>query len=98
MAKGTTFQILGAEKDIRKVPDHRGKLTRFGIDVELTFADGRKKQYTYKSNRKRDVIAAMQPGGWISKEAQAAKLDERGYLSFCFSIDLCGGGLKACTD
>lgn len=92
MAKGTTYKVLGTEKDIKKVPDHRGRL-RYGIDVELTFADGRVKVYTHRADRKKDVIAAMQPGGSLERDARAAELDENNRLSFCLSTGYNAAGV-----
>lgn len=82
MAKETTYKIVG---DIVKGVGYNHK--QFGVPVELTFADGRVVTYTYKADRKKDVVAAMQPNGDIAREAEAAHLDERGKLSFRYVMD-----------
>ncbi len=87
MAKGTTYELHG---EIVKGVGYRGK--QWGVPVLFTFADGRKVESIYTADRKKDIVAAMQPGA-LNDRALAACLDEIGRLSFCYVFG--ANGLEA---
>ena len=86
MAKDTTYQIVG---DIIKGIGYNRK--QWGVEVLWRFADGREVKALHTGDRKKDIVAAMQPGA-LNDKAKAAQLDAAGRLSFQYVFDF--GGLR----
>ena len=87
MAKGTTYEIVG---EIVKGVGYNRK--EWGVPVLFKFADGREAKTIHTEKRKKDVVAAMQPGA-LDRKALAAQLDEIGRLSYQYVFS--ANGLEA---